>query len=326
MGSALRALLKALLLAVLIGAAGQSAAAEIWPTRPVRWILAQPSGASVDIAARLLAERLTRIWGQQVVVDNRPGGQSVIGAQAAARAAGDGYNFFLATTAPLVTNPFTFKALPYDPARDFTPVANIGWTPFVVVVNATVPARSVAELVTLVKMQPGKLALAHQGRRSLGGIISQALIRAAGIELVQVPYTVQGIAIQDAIGGRVQALVLSSGTLTPFMKRGELRPLAVTSSRRVPGLDVPTIAETFAGFNYVGWYALVAPRIAPAAIARKVNRDLDLLLADPEIAGRLRDFGIYTEGAGTLEEAGRFLRVERERWGKTIRAIGIELE
>ena len=323
MGIQVRAMLHAALLASL---AGTAAAAATWPTRPVRWILAQPSGASVDIAARVVAERLARTWGQQVVVDNRPGGQSVIGAQAAARAAGDGYNYFFATTAPLATNPFTFKALPYDPVRDFVPVAKIGSAPFVVAVNTAVPARSVAELIALAKSRPGKLALAHQGPRSLGGIISQALALTAGIDLLQVPYNVQGIAIQDTIGGRVQVLVLSTGILTPFMKRGDLRPLAITGAKRVPGLDAPPIAETFGGFDYVGWYALLAPKGAPAAIIRRVNRDLDQVLAEPDIAGRLRDFGIYTEGAGAPEEVGRFLRIERERWGKTIRAIGIEPE
>jgi tripartite-type tricarboxylate transporter receptor subunit TctC len=313
-------------LLVALAAAAAPADAQTWPARPVRWILTQPSGASVDIAARLLAERMSRAWGQQVVVDNRPGGQSLIGAQAAARAAGDGYNYFFATTAPLATNPYTFKSLPYDPVRDFTPVANIGWTPFVVTVNTAVPARSVAELIALARSRPGKLALAHQGPRSLGGIISQALMLAAGIELVQVPYTVQGIAIQDTIGGRVQVLVLSSGTLTAFMKRGDLRPLAVTSAKRVPGLDVPAISETLAGFDYVGWYTLLAPRGAPPATVRKVNRDLDRALVDADIAGRLREFGIYTDGAGTPEATAKFLGAERARWSKAVREIGIQPE
>jgi tripartite-type tricarboxylate transporter receptor subunit TctC len=309
-----------------LAAAAGAADAQPWPARPVRWILSQPSGASVDIVARVLAERVARGWGQQIVVDNRPGGQSVIGAQAAARAAADGYNYFFATTAPLATNPFTFKSLPYDPARDFTPVARVGWTPFVVAVNPAVPARSIAELVALARSQPGKLSLAHQGPRSLGGIISQALMLAAGVNLVQVPYTVQGIAIQDAIGGRVQALMLSSGTLTAFMKRGDLRPVAVTSARRVPGLDVPAIAETYAGFDYVGWYVLLAPRGAPPAIVRKVNRDLDRALGDPGIAGRLREFAVYTDGAGTPEATAQFLNAERARWSRAVRDIGIQPE
>jgi tripartite-type tricarboxylate transporter receptor subunit TctC len=312
---------------LLCGLAGAATAdAQPWPARPVRWILSQPSGASVDIAARLLAERAARAWGQQVVVDNRPGGQSVIGAQAAARAAGDGYNYYFATTAPLVTNPVTFKTLPYDPRKDFVPVAKIGWAPFVVAVNTSVPARSVAELIALARSRPGQLALAHQGPRSLGGIISQALMLAARVELTQVPYTVQGIAIQDAIGGRVQVLMLSSGVLTPFLKRGDVRPLAVTSARRVPGLDVPAIAETYAGFDFVGWYALLAPRGAPAAIVRKVGRDLDRVLRDPEVAGRLRDFGIYTDGAGTPETTAKFLGEERARWSQAVRDIGIQPE
>ena len=323
MKGGMRTVLHALLLLNLAGAA---AGAQDWPARPVRWILTQPSGSSVDIAARLVAERLGRAWGQQVVVDNRPGGQSVIGAQAAARAAGDGYNYFFATTAPLVTNPFTFKSLPYDPVKDFVPVGKVGSAPFVVAVNTAVPARAVAELIALAKSRPGKLALAHQGPRSLGGIISQALMLTAGIELLQVPYNVQGIALQDTISGRVQVLVLSSGVLSPFMKRGDLRPLAVTGARRTPGLEVPAIAETFAGFDYVGWYVLLAPARTPAKIVQRVNRDLDRVLADPEVVERLRDFGIDTDGAGTPGTTAKFLSVERARWSKAIRDIGIEPE
>lgn len=315
------------LLLVAVSALFTQAAAQDWPVRPVRWILTQPSGASVDIAARLLAERLSRAWGRQVVVDNRPGGQSVIGAQAAARAAPDGYNYFFATTAPVVINPYTFKSLPYDPVKAFVPVAMIGSSPFVVAVHPGVPARSFPELVALAQSQPGKLAIANQGPRSLGGMISQILNVTAGIHLLQVPYNAPAVVIQDTMGGRTQALMLSVGTLTPFLRRGDVRPLAVTGGRRVFGLEqVPTIAETIKGFEYIGWYALLAPAGTPAAIVRKVNRDVDRVLADPEIAQRLRDFGIYTDGAGTPEALGRFLRAERGLWSRTVREIGIEPE
>jgi tripartite-type tricarboxylate transporter receptor subunit TctC len=308
-------------------AAHAPAWAQDWPRRPVRWILPQPTGASVDIAARVLGDRLSRVWGQQVVVDNRPGGQAVIGAQAAARAAPDGYNYFFATTAPLVINPYTFKSLPYDPARDFVPVAMIGSAPFVIAVPSAFPARSLPELLALARSQPGKIAVANQGPRSLGGMIGQILNVTAGVQLLQVPYNTPAMVVQDTIGGRTQALILSTGTLTASLKRGDLRALAVTGAKRVSGLEhVPTVGETIKGFEYGGWYALLAPAGAPAGVLRKVNRDVDRMLAEPEVVQRLRDFGIYTEGAGTPEALGKFLQDERARWSRTVREIGMERE
>src|SRR3977135_2030730 len=236
------------------------ALAQDWPSKPVKWILSQPAGASPDITARLVADRLSQMWGQQVIVDNRPGGQNVIGAQLAARSPADGYNYFWATTAALVSNPFTFKSLPYDPERDFVPVAVIGKSPMVVAVNTSVPAKSLAELIALDKSQPGKLAAANEGAKTFGGMMSQALNIATGMRLLQVPYNGVGPALQDPVAGRTQVVLVSSGAMTPFIKRGDLRPIAVTSGRRVTGMEnVPTLAETYPGFEYVGWVALGAP-------------------------------------------------------------------
>ena len=303
------------------------ALAQDWPSKPVKFIVSQAPGTSPDITARFLADRLSRLLGQSVVVENRPGGQNVIGAQAGARSAPDGYTFFYATTAAIITNPLTFKSLPYDPARDFVPVAKIGSAPFVIAVHPALPAQTVPELVALARSQPGKLAIANQGARSLGGMISQALNVNAGIQLLQVPYNAPAVAIQDTLSGRTQAVMLSVGVLTPFLKRGDLRPLAVTGASRIAGLEqVPAVAETIKGFEYNGWYALLAPAGAPAAILRKINRDLDRVLADPDIVHRLREFGIYAEAAGTPEALGRFLQDERQRWSRTVREIGIEPE
>src|SRR4029077_9033915 len=168
----------------------------------VRWILSQPSGASPDITARLVADRLSRMWGQQVIVDNRPGGQNVIGAQIAAKSPADGYNYFWATTAALVSNPYTFKSLPYDPERDFVPVALIGKSPMVVAVNNSVPAKSLAELIALDKKDPGKLASANEGAKTFGGLMSQLLNVATGMRLLQVPYNGLGPALQETVRRR----------------------------------------------------------------------------------------------------------------------------
>ncbi|HZE10634.1 MAG TPA: tripartite tricarboxylate transporter substrate-binding protein, partial [Burkholderiales bacterium] len=194
---------RALLLAAF-AAAICPAAAQDWPSKPVKWILSQPAGASPDITARLVADRLSRMWGQQVIVDNRPGGQNVIGAQLAARSPADGYNYFWATTAALVSNPFTFKSLPYDPERDFVPVALIGKSPMVVAVNNSVPANSLAELIALDRKDPGKLAAANEGAKTFGGMMSQALNIVTGMRLLQVPYNGVAPALQDTVAGRTQ--------------------------------------------------------------------------------------------------------------------------
>jgi tripartite-type tricarboxylate transporter receptor subunit TctC len=298
-----------------------------WPARPVKFIVSQAPGTSPDITARLIADRLSRLWAQQVVVENRPGGQNVPGAQAAARAPADGYTFFYATTAAIVANPYTFKALPYDPARDFVPVAMIAKSPMVIAVNKEVPAKTLAELVALDKAQPGRLAAANEGARTFSGMMSQMLNQTAGMRLLQVPYNGVGPAIQDTIAGRTQVLLVSSAALLPFIKRGDVRALAVSAGKRVRGLEeVPTLSETFPGFEYVGWFALLAPTGTPAAVIQRANRDMDKVLTDEEMAKRLFDLGLVNEGAGTPESLNDFLRAERERWARLAKEIGLQPE
>ena len=319
-----RLLLVALLLpAVLAG----PAAAQDWPTRPVKFVISQPPGTSPDIVARFLADKLSRLLGQQVIVENRPGGQNVIGAQAVAKAPADGYTYFFATTAAIVTNPLTFKSLPYDPEKDFTPVAMIAKSPMVIAVNPAVQAKTLAELVALDKAQPGKLAAANEGTKTFSGMMAKMLNTTAGTRLLQVPYTGVAPAIQDTIAGRTQVVLVSSAAFLPFLKRGELRALAVSAGKRVRGLeDVPALVETYPGFEYVGWFALLAPAGTPAGIVQRVNREMDRVLADPEIVQRLYDFGLVNEGAGTPEALHEFLRAERARWAKLVKEIGLQPE
>src|SRR5438552_5107567 len=317
---------RTLLLAAL-AASFRPGAAPGWRNKPAKWIVSQPAGASPDITARLVAGRLAEMWGQQVIVDDRPGGQNVIGAQLAAKSPADGYNYFWATTAALVSNPFTFKSLPYDPERDFVPVALIGKSPMVVAVNNSVPAKSLAELIALDKSQPGKLAAANEGAKTFGGMMSQGLNIATGMRLLQVPYNGVAPALQDTVAGRTQVVLVSSGAMTPFIKRGDMRPIEVTSGRSVTGMEnVPKIAETYPGFEYVGWFALVAPAGTADNVVRKVNADANAVLAQAEVQKRLLDLGAINDGPGTPEDLGRFLKDERARWAKLVRDIGLQPE
>jgi tripartite-type tricarboxylate transporter receptor subunit TctC len=313
-------------IALSLGTLGD-ARAQAWPTRPVRVVVSQAAGGTPDIICRLLMDRLSRATGQPVIVENRPGGGNVIGAQAAARAAPDGYTFFFATAAALVTNPYTFKTLPYDPLRDFVPVSMVGKAPFFVLVHPGVAAKNLSELVALEKARPGKLTFATDGPRNFSGMVAAWLNKLAGTSILQAPYAVMPQGIQDTIAGRTQLVVIAIPSATPLLKRGELRPLALTATRRAPGYeDIPTVAETFPEFDLVGWFAFVAPTGTPPEAVRRFNQEMGKILGDPEVVTRLRNVGVYTDGALTPEATGEFIRAEYLRWGRIVREIGLQPE
>jgi len=319
-------LIRSFLVAALFAVCGQ-ASAQAWPTKPVRFVLSQPAGSSPDIVARLLGDRLSRTWGQPVVIDNRPGGQNVVGAQAAARASADGYNFYYGTTAALVINSYTLKSMPYDPVKDFVPVGIIGMSAFVIAANPGFPAKTLSELIALAKAQPGKISMATEGLKTFGGMVGEMLQVTAGAKFLHVPYSGVGPGIQDTVAGRTQITVQSGAAVMRFVTSGQLRPIAVSGRGRVPELpEVPTISATYPGFEYEGWHALVAPTGTPAEVVQRVNRDMDQVLKDPEIVKRLADLGSITEGAGTPEALGQFLGAERARWTKLVRDVGIQPE
>jgi tripartite-type tricarboxylate transporter receptor subunit TctC len=320
-----RPLCLALCLACLIAA---PAAAQQWPTKPVRFILSQPPGTGPDIISRLMAERLGKIWGQQVVIENRAGGNNVIGAQAVAKAPADGYTYYFATTAATVINLFTMKSLPYDPAKDFVPVALIAKSPFVLVVNTEVPAKSVKELVALAKSQPGKLSFASDNVRGLAGMLGEMLNVMAGIDVVHVPYQGSVQALQETVSGRTQYTFNSAPPVAPFVKSGKLRAIAVTGTERMAVMpDVPSLNETYPGFEYFGWYMLYAPTGTPEPIVQRVNRDMGQVMKDADIGEKLSGFGSVVEKSpGTLKELNAFLRSEEDRWGRAVKAAKIQPE
>lgn len=314
------------ILAALLGLAAAAVCAQDWPTRPVKLIVSQAAGGAPDILARLIADGLSRRLAQQFLVDNRPGSANMVGAQAAARSAPDGATFFFATAAALVTNPYTFKSLPYDPVKDFDAVAMVGKAPFLVLAHPSVPAKNLAELLALDKAEPGKLAFATDGPRNFSGMVAAWINRLAGTRFVAVPYNAMPQGVQDTVAGRTQLAILAIPAAGPFLKRAELRPLAITSATRAPGFEqIPPVADTLPGFDFVGWFAIVAPAGTPQNAIQGMNRAMAEVLRDPQVLSRTTSFGIFIhEGAGTPASTARFISAERERWGRLVREIGVQ--
>jgi tripartite-type tricarboxylate transporter receptor subunit TctC len=298
-----------------------------WPQRPVKFILSQPAGAGPDILARYVTDQLARLWNQGIVVENRPGGQNVIGAQAAARSPADGYTFYYATTAAMVTNAFTFKSLPYDPVKDFVPVRLVGRSPFVIAAASGFAGKDLADTLAMAKAQPGVISIATEGPKTFSGMLADSVAAKAGVKLNHGPYTTAPEAIQDVVGGRVQLVCLPDAALTAFIKSGQLRALAVSTAQRQADMpNVPALSETFPGFEYTGWNGVFAPTGTPADVVARVNRDLETVLRQPEVTQRLLQLGSLAEQKMSVAEFDAFMRSEHSRWRDIVKALGITAE
>jgi tripartite-type tricarboxylate transporter receptor subunit TctC len=315
----------ALLCAALV-AASHSAGAQTWPAKPVRMIAAVGPGLATDIVCRFLSDRLSRALGQSFVVENLPGAAGNIGASAAARAAPDGYTFFFATGGPLVNNLYTFKSLPYDPVRDFTPVAPVTeGGGFIISVNNELPAKTLSELLALARAQPGKMAYGVDSSSGLAAIVARLVNRRAGTQMLEVPYKSTSQLVQDTVAGRTQVAVTSLPVVQPFAKAGKLRMLAGSGARRTPGAEeVPPIAETIPDIDIGGFFVVVAPVATPAPIAQRLNREIDTVLGDPQAVSYLASIGQSVSKRGPPEAVGEFLRQQRILWAVIYKDLGIE--
>ena len=314
-------------LLVLVAALPPAAHAQAWPSKPVKWILSQPAGSGPDVISRYVAEHLSKAIGQPIVIENRPGGQNLIGAQAAAKSAPDGYTFYYGTTAAIVTNTYTFKTLPYDPKTDFMPVAMIGKSPFLIAASPAANVKTLAEALALARAQPDKVSIGTEGPKTFSGMLAGMVGSLANVKLTQVPYQKAPEAIQDAIGGRIQLLCLPSAALIPQIKAGRIVALAVSTPQRLPSLpDTPPIADSFAGFEYTGWNILFAPTGTPPAAVTRINLELDRILRTPEVVERMLDMGSIADGTGNPQAVGAFVNAEFERWGRIVKSLNIVAE
>jgi tripartite-type tricarboxylate transporter receptor subunit TctC len=308
-----------LVVAAILG--NGNALAQDYPTGPVKIILSNSAGGSPDITARIVADRLSKALGQQVFVENKPGGESVLGAVLAARASADGYTLYFGNNDALVSNRFRLKSLPYDPDNDFTPIANIvDSAPFAVAVHPDVPAKTFGELMEFARSNPGKLS--YGTSIGISDTLAQWINKSANVDILRVPYRVNGQAVQDALSGRVQILLISLPSIEQFVQAGQLRMLAVSGAKRFYKLpDLPTIAETYPGLVIEGWFSLVGPAGIPAEIVQRLNREVDKIVKDREFVERLAQFGFSTSDAMTPHLLTMRVRTDTEHWRKIARDI-----
>jgi tripartite-type tricarboxylate transporter receptor subunit TctC len=307
-------------------AIGPAAAAD-WPKKPVTVIVPQAAGNSPDVLCRIIADKLSRALGQQFIVENRPGAANVVGMQSAARAANDGYTFVFATSAALVTNPYTIKNLSYDPMKDFVPVAMVAKSHHLLLVNPDVKANNLSELIALEKAEPGSLSIAVDGPRNISGLIAQAINKQAGTKMVLVPYNTISNAVQDSISGRTPVTIQSASVVEPFIKDGSLRAIAVAGNERISTLpDVPAIAETLKSVELQGWFMVMAPAGTPSDILDTMSKAIATALTEPDVKERAPTLGFELAKGEPVSPLGAkaFLAAQLEYTGTVIKSLGIE--
>ncbi len=297
-----------------------------YPNRPVRFIVPFPAGGPVDTTGRAVAQKLSELWGQQAIVDNRAGAGGIVGADIAAKSAADGYNLLVCSIHHSVL-PSLKPKLPYDIERDFVPVSFGAMFPVVLVAHPSVPARNVAELIALDKPTPGKLSFGSSGNGGGTHLAGELFNMQAGTKLLHVPYKGSAPAMTDLLGGQVQLMFSDAPTALPQIKAGKVRAIAVASARRSVLLpDVPTVAESgLASYEAYSWAAFVAPAGTPKDIVQRLSADINKALNDPQVKQRLHEAG--AEAAPSTPEAfAKMLRGEIDKWTKVVRTANIQVD
>ncbi|MDT6961395.1 tripartite tricarboxylate transporter substrate binding protein [Cupriavidus sp. SZY C1] len=300
-----------------------SAQPDDYPSRPVRVVVPFAAGGVADALPRLIGQKLSERWGKPVVIDNKPGAAGNIGMEAVARAAPDGYTLGLAPAGNLTVNPILFRKLSFE-TRDFVPVTMLAASPNVLVVNPSVPARSLKELVAYARTHPGELNFASPGNGSGAHLAGELLNLEAGVKTVHVPYNGMAPALNDVLAGQVQMMFGGISTVLQHIRTGKLVPLAVAGPRRLPQLpNVPTVAESgYPGFDVTSWYGLVAPKGTPEAVVRKWQADVATVLRDPDVRQKLDGLGLEPVG-NTSQAFGDTIATETTKWRAIVHRANI---
>lgn len=304
-----------------------AAAAQNFPTKPIRILVGFAPGGSTDIVARLIAQELTKSFGQQVVVDNRPGAGGNIAAELTARAAPDGYTLFACTTGVFAIQPYLYSKLPYDPDRDIVGVTQTGSLPYIVVVHPSLPVRNIREFVAFVKGRPGQINYASSGVGTASHLSAAYFATAAGISMVHVPYKGTGNAMGDLLAGQVVMMFDQPVSSLPLVKSGKLKVLGISSAKRFPTLpDIPAIAEQgVAGFDAVSFAGICAPGPTPKDIVARLQSEITKVLQLPDIKDRLLRDGIAPVGS-TPAEFAQFIEREKVKWSKVVKDSGARVD
>ena len=319
--------MRKLLILLMLGFAVPVHAQSDYPSKPIRIIVQFTPGTSTDIIGRLVAQKLSDAWGQPAIVDNRPGAGAVIGTEAAAKSAPDGYTLVMAVSSAFGINPGLVPNLPYDVMRDFALITNVVLTPQTLIVPANSPARTVKELVALAKAKPRSLNYGSLGSGSTSHLTMELFRSTASIDITHVPYKGSPPAYTDLFSGNIQLMFDAVPAVIPHAKSGKLRALAVGSSMRSPFLpEVPTIAESgYPGFEAVGWIGLAAPAKTPDAVLNKINTEVVKILATQDMKDRLAGLGVTPVGDSRAQFT-TFVRSEIAKWGKLIKDANVKAD
>ena len=304
---------------------GAGAIAQTYPTRPVRLVVGFPPGGAADILGRIAAQQLTERLGQQFVVDNRGGAGGLVATEISAKAAPDGYTL-LFTSIPHVINPHLYKKVQYDAVKDFAPVVQFVTVPLMMAANPSLPAKTVKDLIAYVKSQPGKINYASGGSGASSHLAMELFKSMAGIDINHIPYKGTGPLITDLIAGQVGLTIASAVPLSPQVRAGKLRGMAVTGPKRSPSFpDLPAIAETVPGYEVVNWFGVLAPAGTSAAIVTRVNAELNAALGVSSIKEILRAQGADAVG-GSADQFARIIRADFPKWARVVRESGARVD
>lgn len=302
--------------------------AQSFPSGPVRVVVPYTAGGATDVVARAVFEDLGRAWGQSIVIENKPGAGTALGAETVAKATPDGHTLLATAEATVVVNPFIYAKLSYDAEKDFAPVSGLGVINQFLIVHPSVPAKSVAELVALAKAKPGEITYATFGIGSPSHLNMTMLMTLAGVTLRPVHYRGGAPALTDVVGGHVNTLIISTTLSTQPWRTGQVRVLGVGSAKRLADFpEVPTIAEAgVPGYETQGWFGVWAPAATPKEIVAKLNADIQRVLVDPAFKQRFLVPNQFEPLLGSPEEFAKYMRADRDRWEKVIKAAGIKAE